>query len=356
MYNNPPKRIPFMPRICHIFFALLLFLSRQAAVAQVSFYSNCSPYPNYTVTVMAKPVNMQMTYNGGGCNINIIVAYTVTVNGSIPNGWCGGGGGGSLNNLHINFTCNTGNFEAHLPHTAGTGTVCACNNQGVTGNAACAALTLNSYCANTIINVQASGPGINSNANIVNPLPIELLYFNSAASGDAIALSWATATETNNDHFSIEKSKDGLSWTKIAQVEGAGNSLVKKTYAYQDPQPFEGLNYYRLGQTDKDGTSKYSSITDVNFKGRGFSSRVYPNPTATGEVFVSVLKNDPSEMTIDVLNTLGETVLSKTIAANQVGQLTDQAITLPATGQLFYIVISQKNSIIDRHKICVTRN
>lgn len=335
---------------------VLLLLTGCQAVSQVSFISNCSPNPNYTVTVIAKPTGMTITNNGGGCNINIIVAYTVTVNGSIPNGWCGGGSGGTLNNLHINFNCSAGSFEAHLPHTASTGTVCACNNQGVTGNAACAALSLNSYCANTNINVQIGGPGINTNANINNPLPIELLYFNSAISGDAVALDWATATETNNDHFSIEKSKDGLNWTKIAQVEGAGNSLIKKTYSYKDLQPYEGLNYYRLEQTDKDGTSKYSSISDVNFKGRGFSSRVYPNPTASGQVFVSVLKNDPSEITIDVLNTFGETVLSKTIASDQAGQLADQSIELPATGQLFFIVISQKNSILDRHKICVTRN
>lgn len=155
-------------------FVLFLALAPLFCKSQISFASNCSPYPNYTVNVSLALVSFTKTNNGGGCNINISVAYTVTVNGAIPNGWCGGGGGGSLNNLHINFSCSGGNFEAHLPHTAGTGIVCACNNQGFNGSAACAALTLNSYCSTPVINVQIGGPGINTNGNYIPPstLPV----------------------------------------------------------------------------------------------------------------------------------------------------------------------------------------
>ena len=60
--------------------------------------------------------------------------------------------------------------------------------------------------------------------NTVSPLPIELLSFNAIINSDHVDVTWETATEINNDHFTIERSKDGTNFEKVTDVQGAGNS------------------------------------------------------------------------------------------------------------------------------------
>ncbi len=96
-------------------------------------------------------------------------------------------------------------------------------------------------------------------ASFSNPLPVELVRFNAECRGDFVSLEWATATESNNDFFSIEKSEDGLEWTSIGTVQGAGNSVQTIEYSFVDANPTT-LAYYRLVQTDYDGTSETSNI------------------------------------------------------------------------------------------------
>lgn len=96
-------------------------------------------------------------------------------------------------------------------------------------------------------------------------LPIELLYFNGdKASCHQNVLTWATATEINNDHFDIERSLDGINFIKIKEISGAINSLNIKTYNYIDSSPSNGINYYRLKQVDLDGIYKYADIIYVD--------------------------------------------------------------------------------------------
>jgi hypothetical protein len=335
--------------------ALVLFLAFTSAIcnSQISFVSNCSPYPNYTVNVSMALVSFTKTNNGGGCNINISVAYTVSVNGSIPNGWCGGGSGGSLNNLHVNFSCSGGNFEAHLPHTAGTGTVCACNNQGVSGNAACAALTLNSYCSTPVINVQIGGPGINTNGNYTPPgiLPVELMYFTAATSGHQTNLAWATATEHNNSHFTIERSSDGLNWEALGTVKGAGNSEVKQSYAYTDESPLPGINYYRLKQSDFNSDYNYSGVEYVEFLNKTMAgSVVFPNPT-TSELNLHVSTSSSEDIISDIYDATGRFLSSQKIS--RTAELTKAMLSMPQASGIYFIVVSQAGQVISRHRVCV---
>lgn len=98
------------------------------------------------------------------------------------------------------------------------------------------------------------------------PLPIELFNFKATPINDQVNVEWATLTETNNDFFTIERSQNGLEWSPIVSIPGGGNSTQKLTYHYLDENPLNGLSYYRLLQTDYDGTSTYSSIVAVNLK------------------------------------------------------------------------------------------
>ncbi len=96
-------------------------------------------------------------------------------------------------------------------------------------------------------------------------LPIELLYFNGERKYcSQNMLIWSTATETNNDHFEIERSSDAINFKKIKEIPGSINSLETKKYVYTDSNPESGINYYRLKQVDLDGTYKYAPIVDLD--------------------------------------------------------------------------------------------
>ncbi len=97
-----------------------------------------------------------------------------------------------------------------------------------------------------------------------NPLPIELLHFTASSNDSEVLLSWATASEINNDFFTLERSADMRSVEIIGHVQGAGNSNQTLTYQFTDPHPLTGINYYRLKQTDFDGSYEYSDWTAVS--------------------------------------------------------------------------------------------
>ncbi len=85
------------------------------------------------------------------------------------------------------------------------------------------------------------------------PLPVELLSFEANHVDREVTLTWATASETNNAFFSIERSTDAVHWERVGQVSGAGNSNVQQDYSFVDQQPSTGMIYYQLKQTDTDG-------------------------------------------------------------------------------------------------------
>lgn len=95
-------------------------------------------------------------------------------------------------------------------------------------------------------------------------LPIELLYFSSKSHIYYNELRWATASENNNDYFTIEKTRDGTYFYNVAVIKGAGNSVQKLEYLYLDRDIEDGINYYILKQTDYDGKFKYSDIISVD--------------------------------------------------------------------------------------------
>jgi hypothetical protein len=120
-----------------------------------------------------------------------------------------------------------------------------------------------------------------ASAEAATPLPIELISFTAQpiADGD-VQLAWQTASETNNDYFTIEKSRDAEDWRIVNTVAAAGNSTQPLSYTNIDENPYAGISYYRLKQTDFDGQYSYSAVRLVNIDDLKSSPiNVYPNPT-----------------------------------------------------------------------------
>ena len=113
-------------------------------------------------------------------------------------------------------------------------------------------------------------------------LPIELISFRAKYTGkNTVSLKWSTASETNNDYFQVERSADGIVFTPILNVNGAGSSTKTLTYSTSDNEPLAGISYYRLKQVDYDGQFSYSEIVSVEIHNlnEDFKFNAFPNPS-----------------------------------------------------------------------------
>ncbi len=112
-----------------------------------------------------------------------------------------------------------------------------------------------------------------------SPLPIELIAFDAKTTPQReVRCTWTTATELNNDFFTVERSRDGLDFHSVGEVDGAGTRHAPRDYTFVDRDPFTGLSYYRLRQTDFDGSSTLSQVVPVMIDASGAVVLVYPNP------------------------------------------------------------------------------
>jgi len=96
-------------------------------------------------------------------------------------------------------------------------------------------------------------------------LPIELLAFTARVNPSGVVLSWTTATEINNDYFTIERSNDLRMWEVLGFVSGSGTTSRAVSYSFADTQPLAGIGYYRMKQTDFDGQFKHYGPVAAHF-------------------------------------------------------------------------------------------
>lgn len=128
------------------------------------------------------------------------------------------------------------------------------------------------------INIFDNGGGIPYTV-IASTLPIRLVDYTAEAVGEKASLNWVTATEINNDYFTVEKSVDGVKWMFLSTVKGSGNSSRELSYQLTDNHPTLGANYYRLSQYDFNGDKEVLGIEAVQFDDdQLYNITVYPNP------------------------------------------------------------------------------
>lgn len=175
-------------------------------------------------------------------------------------------------------------------------------------------------------------------------LPIELMNFDVTVFGnDKVQLKWITAMEKNNDHFVIERSKDGVNFEAVTRVEGAKNSNVNLSYGAYDTEPLSGISYYRLKQVDTDGSFEYSDLRAVEMKGNGKDEdfTLVPNP-ASGEVAVNFICKFAANEIINVYDNRGYLVLSKEVVCAEGANNTKLDISSLKNG-LYFVFLNTKD-------------
>jgi len=150
-----------------------------------------------------------------------------------------------------------------------------------------------------------------------NPLPVELVSFKGKCTDGVVALEWSTASETNNNYFTLERSIDGYNYSEISKITAAGNSNQLNKYSFTDMDNIISPIYYRLKQSDFDGASEDIGFTNVScISDQNLSVEIYPNP-AIDAINVSFNNENVSAILINIFNSKGELIKEDSFSGNQ---------------------------------------
>lgn len=168
-------------------------------------------------------------------------------------------------------------------------------------------------------------------------LPVELLVFEAIPIDNSmVRLNWSTATESNNDKFELERSKDGINFEFLGFVKGAGNSSTQQSYLFSDFLPYAGISYYRLKQVDFDGKYRYSDIKKVNIINEQ-NVQIYPNPNNGNELFINLENLDIKNLSVNVTDGSGK-IISSELSTMKTEQSTLRLNFPTKLAQGFYLV------------------
>ncbi len=150
-------------------------------------------------------------------------------------------------------------------------------------------------------------------------LPVSLTQFKAAMREDKAVIEWTTATEVENDYFTVERSADGERFTEITRKKGAGNSTTTKYYSVTDNSPLPGFSYYRLKQTDYDGKSTHSEVIRVRNNRAKISTTVDvqeigPNPFSS-TVSIGFTSESDAIIQMSIINSAGRMVEQQSVTA-----------------------------------------
>ena len=170
-------------------------------------------------------------------------------------------------------------------------------------------------------------------------LPVELVSFTAKKSEKVVKCDWETASEINNDFFTVERSEDGSNFTPIATIKGAGNSTSNKSYHYEDKAPLPGDSYYRLKQTDFDGKFEYADVVHVFIAENSGEYTFFPNPSP-GKVHIIKPGETMEGISAYVQDMNGKQVQADLQLSTSKNELTvDISPTASATNDFFVLYI-----------------
>ncbi|MEO8960419.1 MAG: ice-binding family protein [Ginsengibacter sp.] len=184
---------------------------------------------------------------------------------------------------------------------------------------------------------------------VCGALPVTLLYFRGKAIQQKVVLEWATANEENNNYFTIEKSKDAITFLELTKVKAAANGYKgDHSYTFTDEQPFTST-YYRISQTDIDGNQKWYNTINIKIaKNQNFVARHYSQGNT---IYIQTAGAASGNGSIELFSMNGKKVVSKQIYLS--GDNNTYQINQSLNKGIYILVIKSHNAKIYRDKILI---
>ena len=140
--------------------------------------------------------------------------------------------------------------------------------------------------------------------------PVQWISFTAQPLPDkSVRLNWSAASEINNDHFVMQRIREGEDWEEVGIVSTNSDNRTQQQYSFTNKNPHSGTSYYRLKQVDKNGAFTYSSIVEVfiAIEGDFEVGEIYPNPVVSSFRFVVSSYKD-EKIRVEMTDMLGRTI------------------------------------------------
>jgi len=149
----------------------------------------------------------------------------------------------------------------------------------------------------------------NITVNVLTTLPVHLAKYDVYQKGEKVNIDWVTSSETVSKYFTVERSTDGLHFEAVQRLKASGTSNTTKVYSAVDHTPLKGISYYRLTQTDMDGSVRLFDVKKItNTKGKSFDVKLSVSGNA---ISVSTLSTHRGKMKIRVFDMAGRIVTTE---------------------------------------------
>ncbi len=199
----------------------------------------------------------------------------------------------------------------------------------------------------------------NSTTNSGNPagfcaimLPVEFVSFSAIVQGDdgssskpQVALAWTTVSETNNAYFSVERSTDGVQFTEIFRLDGAGNTTGTVAYREYDENPPFGTVYYRISQTDTDGHTDASKPVSVQV-GVGGQLQMTVSPVPMHGNYLYISHTQAETPAFQLLNALGVPIDAGSYAITAEPYRATLTLARPLPPGMYYLRARSSGTVI----------
>ena len=309
--------------------SLVLTLTALTTNAQISIQSS----KGYSVNIYVAPIDLIIYGNDNKCtwgyNYDVELEFTITITGkNAPK---------SLYTLQGTVNNNNASLFFQLPKKQNSGTT-KTNSHAWRSVADCSTATVATMNFKTI-DLAISGEGIDYQVvsfAFSTILPVKMVSFTAQDNGKNVKLNWQTATETDNDFFTVERSTNQNDWSALKVVKGAGNSTDLHSYQANDESPLTGVSYYRIKQTDFNGNATYSETRSVKFEPGNVMLSLFPVPNAGNTITINGLSEYRSH-DLSVINAAGSTIFKT--------DLSNATVELPSLIKgIYFVRIKDKSS------------
>ncbi len=185
----------------------------------------------------------------------------------------------------------------------------------------------------------------NGDVNCEKPTPVEWLAFSGEVVDAGNQLVWVTATEIDNDYFTLESSRDGINFTTVETITGAGTSYVSNTYEHLDKDALAGVTFYRVVQHDYNGQTNSTNVISLTRGETTFGiDNISPVPATSVLNVVATFVKANTQASITITDIAGRLIDTSNYNSNEGVNVITLDVSNYATGMYFLTISDGANT------------
>jgi uncharacterized protein YpmB len=184
-------------------------------------------------------------------------------------------------------------------------------------------------------------------------LPVEFAGFQLDQAGpSAVNIAWSTASETQNNYFTVLRSRSGDNFRPVGRRDGQGTKITSTEYTLVDDVPrLNAIYYYKIRQTDFDGSTSCSNIKAIELGKRSASDLSISHVTTQGNTLAAHLKGSAEgAQTVQLMNSLGQQVARQQLNGIKGEQSLQFNLNQRAQQMLYLRIIDQQTGELIANK------